>query len=171
MKSLKVLFLFLCICFLNSYAQDNVLYDEIQQAKSSGKKFEAVSAFTLASKSTTQSKRSQENFTNPQEVYFLHYNNSTAKNLNASMTLLIPFDKRNLQLELQEFKMEYQVTTSDGQKIQQNKNIRNYHGIVKDDPHSIVAMTFGEDEIIGMVSTDEGNFNLVLDRQSGERLI
>ena len=159
----------MCILFY-SYAQDNVLYHGIRQAKNSGEKFEPVSALTLASKSVAQSKRVQDHFINPQEVYFLHYRKPAAKDLNASMTLNIPLGNRNLQLELQEYKMEYQVTTSDVQTLPPNKNIQHYQGIIKDDPHSIVAISFGEDEIIGLVATDEGNFNLALDKQSGAHI-
>ncbi|MDR0437794.1 MAG: zinc-dependent metalloprotease, partial [Bacteroidales bacterium] len=54
-----------------------------------------------------------------------------------------------------------------GQILPANQNIKHYHGIVKDDPNSVVALTFGEDEVMGLVATSEGNFNLALDKQSG----
>ena len=43
MEKLRITLLFLCICIFNGYAQDSVLYHEIQQAKSSIEKFESVS--------------------------------------------------------------------------------------------------------------------------------
>ena len=170
MKTLKLLFLLSCLCILSSYAQDNFLYQEIQRTKSSGEKFEPVSALTLANKSASQSQKIQEHFINPQEVHFLHYSTLVTKQLNASMTFHIPLGSKNLQLELKEFVMEYRVTTSSGETLPQNRNIRHYHGIVKGDPNSVVAITFGEDEIIGLVATDEGNFNLAFDKQSGEHI-
>lgn len=131
MKNFVTTFLFVCICILNSYAQGNLLYDGIQQAKSSGEKFESISVLTLANKSVLQSAKIQENFINPLEVHVLHYSKPAEKNLNTSMMLLLPLDGKNLQLELQEFTMEYQLTTSDYQKISPNRNNRHYHGIVK----------------------------------------
>jgi len=172
MKNLVTTILFLCLCIIYSYAQDNVnvLYDGIQQAKRSGEKFEPVSVFTSASKSATQSRRIEEHFIQPQEVYFLYYSPPTVRSLNASIMLNLPLGSRNLQLELQEFHMDYQIETSSGQFLTPNKNIRHYHGVVNDDPHSIVAITFAENEIIGLVANDEGNFNLAFDRSSGAHI-
>ena len=143
------------------------MYSEIQKAKSFGETFATVSALTLANKNILQNRKIEDYFFNSQEVYFLHYNKIATRNFNASMTLDVPLGSRNMSLELQEYKMEYQITTSDNQKISQNKNIRHYHGIVKNDPKSIASITFGEDEIIGLIATDEGNFNIAFDRQSG----
>ena len=82
MKIIKISFLFLCLCILNSYAQDNnVLYNEIQQAKSSGETFASVSALTLVNRNITQNQKIEDNFFNSQEVYFLHYNKLATKNL------------------------------------------------------------------------------------------
>ena len=82
MKSLKLLFLFLCFCILNSYAQENnLLYHEIQLAKSSGEQFESVSALTYASKNALQSNKAKEYFFEPSEVYFLNYSKPEARNL------------------------------------------------------------------------------------------
>ena len=106
MKSLKISFIFLYICIFNSYAQNVFLYDGIQQAKNSGEKFEAFSTLTPASKSVAQSKRIQEHFIDPQEVYLLHYSQSALRSFNASITLEIPFGSKNLQLELQEITMD-----------------------------------------------------------------
>ena len=110
MKRVNLSFIFLCLCFLNGYAQDNV-YRGIQQAKSSGETFEAASVFTPVS----INQRIDEQFIDPQEVHFLRYSPSATKNLNASMTLQIPLGGKNMQLELQEFVLEYQITTSDAQ--------------------------------------------------------
>ena len=172
MKNFKTTFLFLClcICMLNSHAQNSVLFDEIQKAKSAGEKFEPVIALSFASKSASQSQKFEEHYINPQEVYVLQYSKPDAKHLNASIALPIPLGNRSLMLELLEFEMEYSVKTSSGQTFPQNKNIRHYHGIVKDDPHSIVAITFAEDKIIGLVATDEGNLMLAFDKQSGAHL-
>jgi hypothetical protein len=170
MKKLKIILFLLCICITNGYTQNNVLYNGIQQAKSFGEKFESFSAFTLVNKNTSQSERIQDNFINPQDVHILQYDKSATKNLATSMTLIIPAGDKNLQLELQEISMDYQIRTSCGQLLPANKNIKHYRGIVKDDPNSLVALTFGENEIMGLVATNEGNFNLVFDQQLGKHV-
>lgn len=159
MKTFKISFILLCICLHHFYAQDNALYNGIQRAKNSGVKFEPVSVITLAGKSASQSKKIEDHFFNPQEVYLMHYSRTETKKLNASITLIIPLGSRDMQLELQEHIMDYRVTTSDGKKIPPNKNNRHYHGIVKDDPGSIVAITFGGNEISGLIDIGEGNLS------------
>ena len=54
MKNLKLLFSFLFLCNLNSYAQNGVVYREIEQAKSSGGRFDAVSALMSVSRNASQ---------------------------------------------------------------------------------------------------------------------
>jgi hypothetical protein len=73
MKTLKITFLLLFVSFLSGYAQNTMLYEEIQQAKNYGEQFEVISAFTLANKNISHSKKIQEHFINPQEVYVLQY--------------------------------------------------------------------------------------------------
>ena len=88
--------------------------------------------------------------------------------MDASITFLIPLGQKNLLLEIQEVIIEYQLITSSDQNVRPCKENRHYQGIVKDDPNSLVALTFGKDEIIGMVAMDEGNFNLIFDRELGK---
>jgi hypothetical protein len=168
MKNLKTT-LFLCICVLNGYAQNNFVCSEIQQAKISGEMFEHVSVLSSVERADVLQNNTgiQEQFINPQNVYFFQYNQSAIRDFNASMTLRIPLGHKNLQLELRKIEMDYVVTTSCGQTLSPNKNIHHYQGIVKDDSNSIVAITFAGNEIIGLVATDEGNFNLAFDEQLG----
>jgi len=168
MKNLTVSFIFLFLCIFNSYSQNSAVYRGVQQAKSSGERFEIVSALTPVSKNAAQSRKVEEHFFNPSEVYYLHY--ARPNWLNASMTLNLPLGSRSLQLELHEFTMEYEIATSSGERVPKNPNLRHYHGVVKGDPFSIVAITFAENEIIGLVATDEGNFNLAYDKQMGAHI-
>ena len=100
MKNLKVTFVFLCISMLHSHAQDNILYQGIQQAKSSGVTFETFSVFTPVSRGASHSERFQENFVNPQEVYILQFDKTVANRLDSSMTLLIPLCRENLHYKI-----------------------------------------------------------------------
>ena len=171
MKNIRIIIIFLCLCVINSYAQQgNLLYEEIQEAKYAGEPFNTISMLRPVQQSDLQIEALREHFFNPQEVYLIRYNKTAAENLSTSITMLIPLNDGNIALELLKVGMDYQIRTSDNQILMPNKNIRHYHGIVKDDPHSIVAITFGEDEIIGLVATGEGNFNLTIDPQSGEHI-
>ena len=105
----------MCIFFVNIYAQDNVLYQEIQQSKSNGEIFETFVALTNSSKSSFQSNKIQNNFIDPKEVYVMQYSKPAVNILNAAITLIIPLEGKSLQLELIEHKIEYQLTTSDNQ--------------------------------------------------------
>ncbi|MPM06753.1 hypothetical protein SDC9_53056 [bioreactor metagenome] len=81
--------------------------------------------------------------------------------------LHIPLNDMCLQLELLENPINYLITTSDNQKNSLNKNIRHYHGIIKDDNRSMVAITFAESEVMGLVVTDKGHYDLVCDNEHG----
>ena len=83
----------------------------------------------------------------------------------------VPFKGKELQIELREIQLGYTLRTSDGQIKAPDKNIRHYRGVVKDNPNSIVALTFAEDEALGIIATDEGNINLALDRQLGDHIL
>ena len=160
MKTFRIIPLLLCVCILgscvNNQVRENLLYSAIQKAKSSGETFNQISVLSLMDKSASQREKSQEHFLIPQEVYFLQYDNSVLSNLSTSLSLVLPLGDKDLQLELLENPIDYLVTTSDNEEILPDKNIRHYHGIVKGDPCSIVAITFTENEIIGLVATDEG---------------
>ncbi|MFM7766435.1 MAG: hypothetical protein ACKO9S_01105, partial [Bacteroidota bacterium] len=52
----------------------------------------------------------------------------------------------------------FQVLTSSGMRFDGNKDIAHYRGIVDGDYRSVVSMTITPNEIIGLISTDEGNF-------------
>lgn len=52
----------------------------------------------------------------------------------------------------------FQVLTSSGIRFDGNKDIAHYRGIVDGDYHSVVSMTITPNEIIGLISTNEGNF-------------
>ena len=86
----------------------------------------------------------------------------------------MPLKTKSMTLELIEVSesfYNYEVMTSNGEKFPANRDIKHYRGIVKDTENSLVAITFCEDEIIGLICTDEGNFNIVKNYQSGKPLL
>ena len=181
MKKVSLFFVAMCVMFSAAVAQahvcdgahthghDNVLYSEIQQAKEKNLYFENA---TLPKVSPNVEILNY--FTNPDEVSFfgnisLDLKNNPVK----AMDLSLPLNNEIMILELVEVPKDfydYVVTTSGGEIFSANKDIKHYRGIIKDDIHSTVAITFYEDEIMGLICTDEGNFNIVKDQQSNKYL-
>ena len=114
----------MCISIFTSYAQ-NPIYEDIQQAKNV-ETFNVVTTLTLANRKSAPSQWIVDHFTNPQEVYIMQYNPSVYKNMGVSVTFVVPIGQKNLQLEIQEVIINYNLTTSDGQNIMANKNIRHF---------------------------------------------
>jgi len=169
MKKLPTLLSIFCFVSLSLFGQRNMLYLEIQQAKESNLYFET--AILPAADIDTEVLK---NFINPNEVSFfgnisLDLRNNPVK----AMNLLLPLQHKNMILELIEVPedfYDYMVTTSAGDTFAANKNIKHYRGIIKDNINSLVAITFYEDEIMGLICTEEGNFNIVKDPQSNKHL-
>jgi hypothetical protein len=74
-------------------------------------------------------------------------------------------------LEAPESFYSYEVIASDGKTYPANRNIKHYQGIVKDEPNSLVAITFYENEITGLIATDEGNFNIAKDKRFNKHIL
>jgi len=165
MKKSAILLSVFYLLSLSLFGQESVLFSEIQQAKKNNVYFETV-VLPVANPETTILKY----FTNPNEISFfgnisLDLNNNNVKALNLQLV--------NMTLELVETPKDfydYVITTSSGAHFSANKNIKHYRGIVQDDPNSIVAITFYEDEIMGLVCTSEGNYNIAKEKQSGKHI-
>ena len=111
-------------------------------------------------------------FINPNDVILLTYNNQINKQLGNAIKFNIPSNNQIFKLELLEATdlYDYTIELSDGTIKTADKSIRHYRGIVNNDSMSIAAITFTDNEIIGLLFTNEGNFNLVLDKKSGQYL-
>ena len=152
--------------------QTNLLYNKIQLSKKRGVEFRNITPFTYFDKDLQNRPDIQTYFKNPDAVYIIKYNSFLQKDLTSNINLYIPFSTNDgLHLELEEEIIDYVIKTSDGQKISSNNNIKHYRGIVKDNPNSLVSLTFGEDETLGLIITDEGNFNLSLTEQLNEYIL
>ena len=122
MKNILVFFLVSYLVVFSIFGQENALYYDILQAKSSNIYFENV-----VLKETKADVKALENFINPDEVSFfenisLNLKNSQTKALN----LVLPIRNKNMVLELVEVPesfYNYEVVTSDGKKFPANRNI------------------------------------------------
>ena len=170
MKKIIVLFLIIYLVIFSVFGQENALYHEIQQAKEANTRFENV-VFTRTSIDTEALK----DFIHPDEVacfenLSFHSKNNETKAINLS----IPFKMTSIVLELVEvpaYFYNYEILTSDWESFAPNKDIKHFRGMVKGDEHSLAAVTFYEDEVMGLVATSEGNFNIVKNKESGRHLV
>ena len=170
MKKSVVLFLNISFVVLSVFGQGNALYREIQQAKETNTYFENV-VFTRASEDIDV----LNGFTNPDEVSFFENSSFNSRNNETkAITLFIPIKTEVFVLELvevPEYFYNYEIITSDWERFAANKDIKHFRGVVKDDEHSLAAITFYEDEVMGLIATSEGNLNIVKNMQSGKHLI
>lgn len=136
------------------FSQENLLYKSVQDMKTRKLDFQTIpSAFSQA----PEIRGMLDNFESLGEVHFIHYNETIYDDLSEAVYLTLPLKAEQLQLELLEVPASfynYEVVTSDGQRLSANKGIKHYRGIVKDDPNSLVAISFMEGEVMGLVATD-----------------
>jgi len=145
------------------------LYRKIQQAKEENTYFENV-VLTRASADV----ETLQNFINSDEVSFFENTSFNSRNDETkAINLSIPFKTKNIVLELvevPEYFYDYEIITSDWERFAANRDIKHFRGVVKDDEHSLAAITFYDDEIMGLIATSEGNFNIAKNKQSGRHL-
>ena len=165
---IALLSVFCLVCF-PLFGHENRLYSEIQQAKEKNVYFE-----NAALPRVTPNAEVLKYFINPDEVsFFGNFSFDFKNNPVKAMSLSLPLNNETMVLELVEVPdgfYNYIVTTSEGETFAANKDIKHYRGIVKGDIHSSVAITFSEDEIMGLICTDEGNYNIAKEKQSNKYL-
>ncbi|WP_187774770.1 zinc-dependent metalloprotease [Pedobacter sp. BS3] len=163
-----------CLCVIlvcstiESFSQQNLLYEKIQQAKVNFTKINSVF------KQVVTEKQALNLFINPKDVSFMDYKKETFASLNEAIILSIPFKEDSIQIELLKVPASfynYEVVTNNGQRFPANKQIKHYRGVVKGNPNSLVAISFLEDEVIGLIVTEKGNFNLSLDKRLGKHIV
>lgn len=160
MKKLRVFFTIIVLFqSLEVFSQENLILKKIQEQKGQGVEFIEVRNlfsiaepdFQLISKVSSKSK-----------ISFYKYDRSKFGLLGEAISLKIPMKERELELELLHVPgtfYSYSVVTSDGKSLNADEGIKHYRGVVKGEESSLVAFSFSENEVIGLVATDEGNFN------------
>lgn len=171
MKNVYLIVIILIFSFVNkSFSQDKLIYSQIERAKNGGAEFVKMpELFKLAERE----EKALSQFEKNEEVVFLNYSNTLNYPFDSFISIAVPTNNDELVLELIKVPdtfYDYNVLTSDGQKMPANRNIIHYRGIVKGNSSSLVAISFFEEEVIGVISTSDGNFNISLDRESGKHL-
>lgn len=164
----KIVILFVWCLGLSALGQENLIYQQIQNEKLNGEKFTPVQgAFKPDKLDPTVAKE----FKNSKEVDFFQFDAKAISHKERSFSLDLPLHNKTMTLELvavDDSFYDYVVTTDKGETFGSNREIRHYRGVVKGDKSSLVAISFFEDEVGGIIANDEGNFNLeVLNKQKG----
>ena len=163
------------ICTAN--AQVKHLAIEIANAQKENVVFTDISSSIKEATIQTQSLDLAEHFVNPNEVYVFDYTPvKTRSNAMASpaVKLRLPIGNAYKNIELIEVPdnfYDYVVTTSSGETYPANRNIKHYRGIVEGDSTSLVALSFYNDEMSGIIATDDGNYNVGKSEQLGKHIL
>ena len=164
----KILILFVWCLGLSALGQENLIYQQIQNEKLNGEKFAPVQGVFKPDKLDPAIAKE---FKYSKEVDFFQFDAKAISDTERSFSLNLPLHNKTMTLELvavDDSFYDYVVTTDKGETFASNREIRHYRGVVKGDKSSLVAISFFEDEVGGLVATDEGNFNLeILDKQKG----
>ncbi len=156
---------------LKVFGQENLLYESIQQAKANKVGFQEIpDVFDQA----PNDREILGHFEKPGEVQSFLFKKNVFDGLSAAITLVLPLKDGQIQLELLEvpdFFYGYEVVTSEGERRPAGQDIRHYRGIVNDDPASVVAISFLKGEVMGIIATEKGNFNLSLDRKNSKHVL
>ena len=150
----------LLLSVFSAFGQGNLLYQEVQQAKEEGTSFSKKGVF---SKGTTNNEV-LNNFYNKEEVYFLKYNASILQAEEQNVSIEVPMGETFLNMELMGVKnsfYDFNIVTSSGEVISPSTSNKHYRGIVTNDDNSLSAISFFEDDVMGVISTQNGDYNIV----------
>lgn len=156
----KIFILFVWCLGLSALGQENLIYQQIQNEKLNGEKFTPVHG---AFKPDKLDPAVAKEFRNSKEVDFFQFDAKAISHKERSFSLDLPLHNQTITLELvavDDSFYDYEVVTDKGKIISSNRSIKHYRGVVKDDSRSLVAISFFEDGIGGVISNKYGNFNI-----------
>ncbi|MDR2970958.1 MAG: T9SS type A sorting domain-containing protein [Bacteroidales bacterium] len=169
MKKTLILLSLSFFAVFSVFGQKSALHNEILQAKELNVTFENAVLYEASTEMNVLN-----HFINPNEISFLGNISVDVKNNDIkAMNLVLSLKNKNLTLELveaPEYFYEYEIRDENGVTFPVNRDIKHYRGIVKNDYNSVVAITICEDEIMGLICTEEGNFNIAKDSASGKHI-
>lgn len=174
MKNVYYKFFFV-LFFLSSgwlVAQGNLIYDKVNERKENGTEFKINNAVFSPS---TKNETVLNEFLQPEKVSFLKYNLKieNLKDKNLAVEILIEDKWVTLDLmEVPESFYNYEVIYSNGNHHIGSRNYqRHYRGVIRNDPMSLVALSFFEHNIAGIISNKQGNYNIGLIQNSEQIII
>ncbi len=143
-----------------AFGQGNLLYQEVQQKKAKRLSFSKKEVFSKGEINN----EALENFYNSEDVYFFNYDPSILQIDEKNISIDIPMGNTFVTIELMEVAdsfYDYSIVTSSGEKTAASTDNKHYRGIVKGDDHSLVAISFFKNDVMGIISTKDGDYNIV----------
>ena len=163
-----------CFCllgFAQSTQGDLKPLDLVQSKQARNASFEAVSPFSVAAQRRNQVTELDENVVD-YEVLNVDFQSLSrfANNAPEAMTLTVPSSTRNRAIDLDLVKVDiftpdFEVTLASNNMPADVQLGAHYRGIVRGDQRSVVAISIYDNEVMGLIATDEGN--LVLGKLQG----
>lgn len=163
MEKIKcIVFLFMSFCFATiTSGQEKVIFEQIQQKRAQKSFIEKSNVFTLV---PFKRSISASHFKAQDAVTFLRYDATQILTTNdKEITIHIPIKKQKLILDLVEVPTtfyEYSIVTNSGKLYKANRANKHYRGIIRGNSQSLVAISFFKNEVIGVISNQEGNFSI-----------
>lgn len=164
MKTLNIYFLFISTLFFNNvHCQNKLITEKIQQSHKNNLKFEKFDLFLLNVSKT----QSQDFSKSAKDISVLNLNYQQLNALIAkkpeNLEITIPYNGNQVTVELlkQEiFTKDFIVKNEKGNVIRYNPGVY-YRGIIQGNSASLVGFSFFENDIVGIVSSNNlGNLNV-----------
>lgn len=138
----------------------NSAYELVKNRQTSAS-FETINLFKKSSKDNSNTIN-----TSVSEASFFTLDRSALSSLlgrnSQNISLNIPSVSGNVELELSQVNFipdDFKITTASGKTIDYKRGLY-YQGVIKGDQNSMAAISIFENEIMGIVSTNNGNYNL-----------
>ncbi len=155
-----LLFAILLLTVSNTGYGQNRIYNDIQSAKKSKTKFHVKEIFTVLDEEYSR----EDVFHNLEEVHLVSLNLETKDLSNSAISFKIPLGREVVDIDLLEVPdsfHDYEVTNEKEERFFVNKNqARHYRGVIRGEANSIVAISFFDENVMGIISNEDGNYNI-----------
>ena len=170
-RKLSAAWLFVFVFAMCVLGQESSLFEEIRHAKRLNTEFANISHFLVE---TGEEVSMRKYFTHPENVSYFHCTSLDLNPENRAIRITIPIEGKDRVLELMEVPdsfYDYEVETQDGEVRKADRSIRHFRGIIEGVSNSFVAISFNKDKMFGIVSTNEGNYDIAPIRSSNKIVV
>lgn len=160
MKSAVLIFIFLTP--LLCWSQENIISSIIGAAKAGGEEFPLYE--NMFQREDNGEYIDANYFVNPDEVnvFTSDYNLDNLNLSSWSVEILLADSLVTLDLlKVPDSFFDYEVVTDGGERYSGHESTgKHFRGIINGDNNSLVAISFFEDQIMGIIGNDNGNYNI-----------
>ncbi|NNF34899.1 MAG: T9SS type A sorting domain-containing protein [Saprospiraceae bacterium] len=176
MKNLLMVVMATCI-FSFGYSQQTLKpIDLVKEAKNNNQLFNPTAILEIDSRTTRADLNIEDNITDynifniaPSSLKAIQGTKSNAMELSIPSTYRSQFDLELVKVNI--FTEDFSVVKgSDKTAVNYNEGVH-YRGIIKGDPTSIAAVSFYNDEVIGLISSEDGNLVIGKLKNSNKHII